>query len=75
MTKRYKKGLEGKAKDAIIPINSLYDKQGTYIPYCDFNCHPGIIHTYYAHTCMRRNCNHYKRLYIQKKNKEDNLVE
>lgn len=56
---RKKSGLETK----VLKCKPLTDKNGRYIPYCDFGYHQGISQT--PEICAKRNCIHYHKLYLK----------
>jgi hypothetical protein len=58
------KSLESK----VMKIHSIFivsDSKGRYIPYCDFGYHRGLIIA--EEVCKQRHCDHYYKLYIEKK--------
>ncbi len=56
--------LERTAYEGITFIEPSRDERGLYIPYCKLRFHPGIIDEEKAKECERRNCWHYKKLYV-----------
>ncbi len=61
---RGKSKLERKIKEGITKVDYKKDNQGTYIPYCSYHMHPGIINPEVADICEERKCFHYMRFYI-----------
>ena len=60
MKDRYKKdGLVSK----VWSLQPVKDKDGkTYVPFCTYKYHIGI--SLFHNVCEKRNCNHYRRLYV-----------
>lgn len=57
-------GLERLDKTQVHNYRPLVDRDGRYIPFCDFHCHRGISLT--SELCEERGCHHYRKLYIRK---------
>jgi len=68
MSRRFKKSLEGKARDGVIRIKVVSDKFGEYIPYCNYKFHSGVLKENRALECRQNNCKCYKKLYLYKVN-------
>jgi hypothetical protein len=47
----------------VYKLSLTHDEFGKYIPYCDFTWHRGIV--FNPEICQKRNCQHYKRMYVQ----------
>ena len=60
---------KGKLETKVLKYRPLKDAKGRYIPYCDFGYHMGI--SLRPELCEQRKCNHYYKLYIQKKRQEN----
>ena len=58
-----RKRLEDKTKTNVTRFRPLRDRNGRYIPYCDFGYHQGLIRT--PEICEQRECIHYKKLYLK----------
>jgi len=59
------KKLEMKLRKGIFIVGYKEDETGKYIPYCKFERHSGIVEPRRADTCIKRGCDHYRRLYIK----------
>ena len=70
MSRRFRKSLEGKAKNGIIQIKVISDKFGEYIPYCNYKFHSGVLKETRALECRQNNCQYYKKLYLHKINSQ-----
>jgi len=59
-----KKGGDGLASKVLnLPPELIpKDKQGRYMPYCDYHCHRGIILD--ENVCQSRRCSHYYKIRI-----------
>ena len=51
--------------DGIHFIELGKDRNGAYVPYCNFNYHPGLVDIGKAEICDMRGCRYYKKLYIK----------
>lgn len=58
------RNLEGRTKVTL--FRPLRDRDGRYIPFCDFGMHQGISKTY--EICEKRGCIYYHKLYIKNEN-------
>ncbi len=58
--KKLKDGLETK----VLKFRPLKDREGRYVPYCDFGYHMGYCKT--PEICESRGCLHYYKLYIKR---------
>jgi hypothetical protein len=49
--------------EKVIKFEPLIDKDGQFIPYCDFQFHRGILKD--NRKCERNNCRYYRKLYLE----------
>lgn len=51
-------------EDRLLLMRPVSDGVGKYIPYCQYERHPGVIIHNKHRRCEKRECNHYLRLYL-----------
>lgn len=59
-----KRKNRSKLETKVFRFRPLRDKEGRYVPFCDFGYHQGYVKT--PEICEERKCQHYNKLYIPK---------
>ena len=59
-----RKRLENKVRTKILKFRPSRDKEGRYIPICNYSWHTGVI-TSDDKICIKRRCRHYEKHYLK----------